>query len=498
MTTTINLLLIVLSIVTLSGCHGNRQESAVRDHTPLDTGSIKSVKSMHEDFAVLWSAIKEMHPGYGLYTTTDSLQKAYDKAYDAIRQPLTESEFMDVIYPFLCSLRCGHTQIEHSENYTPPRTSAAGHLPFKVLVRNHRVWITFHQTDQVNTGDEILSLNDVPVETIIHNGYDLYAGDGYNESFKDLFLSEYDGFEDVCHKYYHWEEPYRLKIRTDHEVKSVQVIAKSNSPVTLSDKRIDSYADWIIDESIPDSRMRFQKNSGIALFKSPTFAYEDTTVFKQAFKLIHQKQVKTLILDMRHNSGGDLRIATQLLSYLADRPFEIIKDVKSRLPNPAINTFDKYFDASITDGFVLGFEPGYQEGAWYHIEPKPAFGKLYGPFLLNKADHFTGKLLVLIDGATFSSAALFTAALKAQREDVTFVGRETAGNEEGCNGVTVQKLTLPNTKVVVGFPWMRVVSVAKKSIVGRGLIPDYLVDYSPADIVSQKDVDLSKALAIIQ
>jgi C-terminal processing protease CtpA/Prc len=112
-------------------------------------------------------------------------------------------------------------------------------------------------------------------------------------------------------------------------------------------------------------------------------------------------------------------------------------------------------------------------------------------------DHFNGKLLVLIDGGTFSSGALLAAAIKAQRKGVVFIGRETAGSEEGCNGVTLQKLTLPHSKIVIDFPLMRVVSVAKSSLKGRGIQPDYIVTYSPEDVVTQNDPDIKKALQLI-
>ncbi len=454
---------------------------------------------MHGDLAILWSAIQEMHPGYGIYTARDSIQEMYNRTYAAIETPLTESGFITAIYPFLCSLRCGHTQIKHSEGFSPTITPQTARLPFKVLVQDHRVWITTHQTNLLHTGDEIISVNNVPARTIVGRGYDLYGDDGYNETFKELFLSEYDGFEDVCNKLYHWQAPFLLKLRTTAGmVRTVQVKqTKGGVPSDPPVQEVDNYAGWTTEKSIPDSRLRFLENGSVALLQSPPFAYADTTIFSDAFKLIHQKRTKTLILDMRQNTGGDIRVATQLLSYLADTPFQIVKDVKSRLPNPALNSFAKYFDASITQGFVSGFSPAYKEGTWYHIEPKPAFGNLYGPFALDKADHFNGKLLVLISGATFSSGALLTAALKAQRKGVIFIGRETAGSEEGCNGVTLQKLTLPNTKIVIDFPWMRVISMAKRPVPGRGLMPDYPVKYSPNDIVTKNDLDLKKALGLV-
>lgn len=494
-----NLLLVVLSTAAIAGCNSNSKKRQVSNQSLGNTDTMLSIKSMHDDLSILWSAIKELHPGYGFYTPTDSLQKAYDKTYSAIQKPLTESWFITAIYPFLCSLRCGHTQIKHSAGYKPPANLNTPHLPFEVLVQNHRAWVTNHQINQLTTGDEIISINGVPVSVIINHGYNAYCGDGYNETFKELFLSEYDGFEDVCNNYYRWPGPYQLKLRTSSgNVKLIQAPAmKSGLYDNSSVQKVDNYANWNVAETVPDSRLLFLKNSSTALFKSTPFAYLDTLVFKEAFKQISNKNIKTLILDMRHNTGGDLRVATQLLSYLADSSFEIVNDVKIRLSNPAANSFARYFDTTITKGFLMGFEPTYREGSWYHIVAKPAFGRLYGPFPIAKTNHFNGKLLVLIDGATFSSGALASAAIKTQRKGVIFIGRETAGSEEGCNGVTLQKLTLPNTKIVVDFPWMRVISMAKHPVTGRGLLPDYPVRYTPHDVVTQNDPDLKKALSII-
>ena len=437
---------------------------------------------MHADLHLLWSAIREVHPGYGFYTSTDSLQKIYEKTDASIRSPLSESQFMDVVYPFLCQLRCGHTQLKHSAAYKPPNKKLP-HLPFHVLVRHHRAWITTHETEQMKTGDEIISINGVPASAIIGHGYDLYCGDGYNETFKELFLSEYDGFEDACNKYYHWTGPYRIELFTTGGVTdhiTANPAEKIDFASGASQKKYD--------------QLRFLKDSQIVMLKIPPFAYTDTDTYKVAFKTIKEKGIKDLILDMRHNTGGDIRVATQLLSYLADVPYNIINEAKSRLPNLAQNHFTAYFDTSITSNFNLGFKSGHQENGWYHIDITSAFGRLYGPFPLAKEAHFDGNLVVLIDGATFSSGAIFTAALKTQRKNVKFIGRETAGSEEGCNGMTIQELTLPNTKIVVDFPWMRVVSVAKDPVPGRGIMPDFYIDYGPEDVVTDNDLDLKKAL----
>ena len=314
-------LLTTLAIGMLTACNNDSEKRAGSNPPAGKTDSLIAVKNLRDDLSILWSAIKELHPGYGIYTRPDSLQMAYTKTYAAIQKPLTESQFINLVYPFICNLRCGHTQIKHSEGYQRTVNEKTTHLPFEVLIRNHKAWITNHQTTQLTTGDELISMNGVPVAAIIDHGYDAYGDDGYNETFKELFLSEYDGFEDVCHNYYHWPGPYLLKLRTNSgQEKTIRVNASAHS-VSDSSPKVDNYTNWTTAKSVPDSRLLFLKKPAVALFKSTPFAYADTLVFKEAFKLIKQKGIKTLIIDMRHNSGGDIRIATQLLSYLADKPF---------------------------------------------------------------------------------------------------------------------------------------------------------------------------------
>lgn len=495
-------LLIPLLIAIASGCGGNasHQES---HSTFADTlaKNMLTVNSMQKDLTVLWGTIKKLHPGYGFYTPTAQLQQAYQNVYDGLKTPLSESQFMDTVYPFLCQLRCGHTQLKHSVNYKPTANEKLPHLPFHVLVQQHKVWITTHQAPELHTGDELMEMNGTPVSQMVDHGYNLYCGDGYNETFKELFLSEYDGFEDVCNKYYHWQPPYQLKLRTSKgELKVMKVDAAENGKELQAEPQqtIDNFVGWTVAAEIENSRLRFQKKSSTAWFQATPFAYTDSTLYQKAFALIKQEGIRNLVLDVRHNTGGDIRVATRLLAYLADGDFNIVGEVKSRFTDPAASPFARYFDAQITKGFKAGFKVEGKSGEWHHVTVTPEFGQLYGPFNPVKKNHFDGKLIVLIDGATFSSGALFTAALKTQNKNVKFIGRETAGSEEGCNGMTVQRLTLPNSKIIVDFPWMRVVSVAKKASRGRGIIPDYTINYTPQDVVSNNDLDLKKAMSLVR
>jgi hypothetical protein len=492
-------ILIPFLFVIGSGCGqspANTQAAPMPDSvdTPV---KLLPVKDMQSDLAILWGAIQEMHPAYGIYTSPDSLQKMYEAVAGAINKPLSETDLISTVYPLLSRLRCGHTQLKHSADYKPEKTP---HLPFQVLVRDGRAWVTTHQTAALATGDELLSVNGIATAAIIEHGADLYAGDGYNATFKELFLSEYDGFEDACNKYYHWQPPYRLSVRTQQgalKTMDLDTIAAGAAPPAPV-QQTDNYVNWTEAKNTDYLPLRFLNNSPTAWFETRSYQYQDTIIFQEVFKQLRERGIRNLVLDLRHNTGGDIRVATKLLSYLADAPFHIIGDLKARVPNPAINHFEQYFDSLRTESFTAGFRPGNKEGAYYHIDFKPAFGDLLGSIPLDKRDHFSGQLFVLIDGATFSSAAHTAAAIKAQCKKALFIGRETAGGQDGCSGGTIQHLTLPHTQVMVEFPWMRFVSVIKAPVSGRGIMPDHTVVYSAEDIVTKTDLDIKKAVSLIR
>lgn len=478
------------------------QNKSDADISGTDTSrKVLPVKSMQEDLSFLWSCIREIHPAYGLYTPKDSLLQLYRRTASLLNKPMSEDEFIAAIYPFISALKCGHTQLKHSGSYRPFAGDRIVHLPFEVLVRDGEAWVTTHQVKALNTGDELLTMNNVPVSAIIRHGGELYAMDGNNETFKELFLSEYDGFEDACNKYYHWIPPYNITLRTaGGDVKTltidtVPLATPQAEPVNVTD----NYKGWTVSSKTDYLPLRFFKNGSIACFEVHSYQYTDTAIFEKAFEEIRGKGVKDLIIDLRHNTGGDIRIGAKLLTYLADAPFQMVGDMWTSVPDPAKSRFARYFDTARTGSFYQSFKPtGVVKNGHYEYDFQPAFGHLLGKTALDRTNHYNGNLFVLIDGATFSSGAHSAAAIRQYCKKATFIGRETAGGSEGCSGGTLQRLTLPNTGVVVDFPWLRLVSVLKDPVYGHGIIPAYVVVYTPEDVTTKKDVDLEKTLGLIR
>ena len=106
---------------------------------------------------------------------------------------------------------------------------------------------------------------------------------------------------------------------------------------------------------------------------------------------------------------------------------------------------------------------------------------------------FPGKVFVLIEGGTFSTAADFCAVTHHLKR-ATFIGEETGGGYYGNNSGLMPTLRLPNSKVGIRLPmygyWNAVPGYDGKR---RGTIPDHAVEMRVADVLRGIDAPLDLA-----
>lgn len=456
---------------------------------------------MQEDYAIMRSVFEDVHPGLYWYASKKEMDRTFNRAYRSLNAPLTEQEFINKLQPVIYKIRCGHTGLEPSMAFRKsPNRPKTPHLPVDVFISNEQAWIVKTQTGREELlGAELLSVNDIPVKRIIKKAIQSMSSDGSNITWKEFFLNEYDFFEDICWKNFNLNYPYVLKIKNkDGKV----------SKHFVSGEKVNKPSANVADQNKPDNdeaeltrgkkylNLNFLKDSITALMTVNGLEYGDEEYYKKFFKEIFEKDTKNLILDIRKNHGGDLRIITHLLSYLADEDYKLLEVILAKKPNPNNTHYSSYLDPEIKRGHEFGFKPGIKDGKWYSLEATPEMGNITGIYQKAAQYGFKGNLYVLIGGGTFSNASNFSAALKTYRKNVIFVGAETGGTESGCGGGTNQKLTLPNSGIVVNLPLMRLVSVAKNKNRKHGLLPDIEVIETPETIIDKRDAVLEKAVGL--
>src|SRR5204863_5536590 len=135
--------------------------------------------------------------------------------------------------------------------------------------------------------------------------------------------------------------------------------------------------------------------------------------------------------------GGEDELGRELFSYFADQPFRYYHDL---IVNKPTFRFFQYapdrepLPANIHDLI----KPGRDKK--FHFVGHPNWGTLQPA-----APHFSGKVVVLMNGGSFSTTCEFLSMLH-NRGGVTFVGEETAGGYYGNTSGASVPVMLPNSK----------------------------------------------------
>ena len=105
-------------------------------------------------------------------------------------------------------------------------------------------------------------------------------------------------------------------------------------------------------------------------------------------------------------------------------------------------------------------------------------------------------MYVLINGYSFSASSLLAANLHGINRAV-FIGEETGGGYNKCTAGIIPLLTLPETRVKLRLPLIKIAPAKTRDLEGRGVLPDYPVTPTLSHIVNNKDTELDFTLKLI-
>ena len=145
----------------------------------------------------------------------------------------------------------------------------------------------------------------------------------------------------------------------------------------------------------------------ICYYRFDSFDYTDEQkqYIDDLFEELHSKEVEALLIDLRHNCGGNSKIGDYILDYLTSKPYRSSARMDVKLSKTLIERV-KYYEK---------FEP--LTGLTISRRSDPHTPE-------DRGLKFAGKLHVLIGPRTFSSACMFTAIVKDYGLG-TLIGEET-------------------------------------------------------------------------
>jgi C-terminal processing protease CtpA/Prc len=297
--------------------------------------------------------------------------------------------------------------------------------------------------------------------------------------------------------------PFSLEVRNGRHRKAITVSGVTESDLIRSWEQL--YPDDSELRKPQSANFRVLPGGSVALMRVSHWDDPDEhpendlrAKFAEYFSILDANKTKTLIIDIRHNGGGEETLGTLLLSYLAKEPFRYYKAVLANGPDFDFFRYaEGHEERDALPRYVAPLKVALSESlpgkptAPYELVNRPNLG-LQQP----SKPHFDGQVLILIDGGSFSTSAEFAAVCHSLRR-ATFIGEESSGAYYGDDSGITPTLVLPNTKLRIDVPLIAYyMAVDGRRNQNRGVLPDCFVKYTIQDELEGRDKGMELALKV--
>ncbi len=412
------------------------------------------IDELKTDFRYLQSSIEKHHPNLYLYTPKATLNIFFDSLYNSITHPLTAVEFYNIITLLNSKIKDGHTMFLPGEEATNYLNKNAAFFPFYIFTTGDKLFVTMNCSadTSIKAGAEIVSINGLGTTDIMNQLISRQIRDGNSKTYPIWILTNY--FKEYFS--FSFGHPDSFLITYKNDSSSIQ----TKAIYALPKDSIRLYRQARYFNNIPSNEnkgiiveINKELNTAIITIESfdkeilkSVYSQNFKTSITDAFSLIEKNHINNLVLDIRNNQGGDFKSGHLLLSYLLKKKIQFLTDSKG----------------STT------------------IEPLK--------------NNFTGNLYILVNGGTFSNAAIVSAYLESTNRGI-FIGEETAGNKNIISGDPIE-IILPNTKISAQISTVKYL-IQDNFNDGHGIIPTYYMVNDINNILLNKDIVKDFSLKLI-
>jgi hypothetical protein len=463
-----------------------------------------TIGQMTADLDILHDALISGDPGVYRHVQRAALQSEFLSVRARLNRPMDAVEFFRVVAPAVAAIKDGHAHFDWPSGFRAQFLTSEEVLPLGVRVlQDDRAFIfrDFSSTAHDLAGSELLSINERSARSLLFGISRTLAEDADIPTSRRVDSSGRNFVEDL---------PLVLGVSSPFVI-TVEKNGKRRTLTLAGERESSLIGDWkhlyggdveVGSQSAADFRML--PHSSIAVMRVSSWDDSDATNlrghFAEWFRQMQSARTATLIIDIRHNGGGEDTLGTLLYSYLASGRFLYYKDA---LANGVTFDFLKYVEGhdekDALPQYVAPMKAASNAERELPGEPTARFELIHRPNLgLQEPSrpHFGGRVIVLIDGQSFSTSAEF-AAIAHSSHRATFVGEESSGSYYGNDSGITPTVVLPNTKFRIDVPLIAYyTAVSGHRYLNRGVMPDCPISTTIEDDLNGEDKAMGAALAL--
>lgn len=446
-------------------------------------------KLLMEDLDFMLRTYEDVHPNLFLYTPDDVIDSNIILYKNQLKQPLASLEFWKLLAPVTAKFGDGHTFVNFPYLFRQKYLDNGGRIfPLNVRIDGNQLFVkeNYSLDSTLAVNSKILFINNIPGNTILR---DLRR---YKGAEQPEFINRYVQrmFKPLLWVHYGFENNFKVEY-----VSSLDGKRYTKTLLGLKSVEYDSLSHKKKSQKKP-VYWNFQiiSDESIGIIDLNSFAYKkNLEEFKKflnsVFTQIQQENIKTLIIDLRGNGGGENLLGEALIDYLASKPwvlfskadFKVSKQIKSDMFPWVIRwipikTFIHLFSFMYTSVGIEKVEFDSVKSDLLHVYMKSK------KFKKNPL-RFNGNTYVLIDRGSFSMSVMFAAVMK-DYGFATLIGEETGQSANPYGGNYF--FNLPNTRLRASVPCGRSYRPSGR-VTGRGVIPDFQVKQTEEDLKKRID-----------
>jgi hypothetical protein len=452
-----------------------------------------SAAQARQDLDVARRSLEEAHGALYRFAPKPELDRRFDAVRTRANHAMSRREFFGLVSELLAATGDGHARADQDDS-TTAELDRAWRFPLNVVLEGTRLFVTSNATRDdsiIRPGMEIASVNGHAVDALLARIMPTIRRDGFIETGRRVAFGSSFPFR-------YWmnidtSSQYVITARAGNgTVVSTTVSGVLAAQRSANVNRNAVNAPYLaaiskLAEPAENISLRVVGDSQVALLKIRSFVGNGFLAsLDSAFALAVDRRSSAMILDLRGNGGGTDMFGAALVSHFTDKPFRYFDYIHLTSIAPSFATWLPRTFESTKAGTTPHPGGGYRVKRELHegvAEQAPA----PKPFL--------GRLVVLIDGGTFSTSADVTAVLRSMNR-ATFIGEETGGAYEGNTSGLNATVILPNSRVKVFVQMYGYVNAVRPGPKGRGTLPDIEIPRRIEETLRGIDAALERALEV--